>query len=465
MPNRTAGLLVAGFLLLPFLPHPVSAAESSGATLINESFAGQTDPANFGFPVGASIGDGVLHVTEGMSDYTTSVRQFGPSISAEKTLDLRFDWATAIAGSAMKTGLELRDDRGRLAFAIAATAAELRYAVTGPDSDSASAPDALNPTWIRTAFDRTRRYTVDLHLDFTLGTIQYAITSKQTMPRVLASGTANITATNLARIVACNYYGRGSQSIDDFRLVRPEQAAYGTLSGASVYAFGDSIVHGHQYSRSFLNFVAEREKMTLTKYARNGATVAPSDASGGQILTQVASASSQAPDFVVFDGGTNDAIEIHDQHAYEVGTVSDSHDPETFDTGTYTGALEATINAMRQKWPTARLVYVAVHKLGSRDWDTQLALREVTLRAAQKWDVAVADVFADTTFDTRVEAQRVAYTFDRLDGGYPGAGGTGTHPNIAGITDFYLPVLTTKLVELRRSQRGDELREGVVSDR
>lgn len=457
MLNRTAGLVVVGILLLPFASltasHAASAATSSGATLINETLGAQTDPADFGFPVGADIGNGVLRVTEGMGDYTTSVRQFGPAVSDEKTLDLRFDWATAIASSAMKTGVELRDDSGRLVFAIAATATEFRYAVTGPDSDSTAAPDSLNPTWIRTGFDRTQWYTVDLHLDFTLGTIQYAITSKQTAPRVLASGTAAITATSLARIVACNYYGTGSQSIDNFRLVRPEHAADGTLAGASVYAFGDSIVQGHQYSRSFVDFVAEREKMALTKYARNGATVAPSDASGGQILTQVRSARSQAPDFVVFDGGTNDALQIHDRHAYEIGTVSDSHDPATFDTGTYTGALETTINAMKQKWPTARLVYVAVHKLGSRNWDTQLALREVTLQAAQKWGVAVADVFADTTFDTRVDAQRTAYTFDGLVGGYPGAGGTGTHPNIAGITEFYAPVLTTKLVELGRPQR------------
>ncbi len=457
MLNRTAGLVVVGILLLPLAPltasHAASAATSAEATFINETFAAQTDPADFGFPIGAGIGNGALHLTEGMSDYTTSVRQFGAAISEEKTLDLRFDWTTAIASSAMRTGVELRDDNGRLVFALAATAAELRYAVTGPDSDSTAAPDALNPTWIRTGFDRTQWYTVELHLDFTLGTIQYAITSKQATPRVLASGIAAITATSLARIVACNYYGIGGQSIDNLRLVRPERSAYGTLAGATVYAFGDSIVQGHQYPRSFLNFVAEREQMALTTYARNGATVAPSDASGGQILTQVTSAWSQAPDFVVFDGGTNDALQIHDRHAYEIGAVSDSHDPATFDTGTYTGALEATINAMKRKWPTARLVYVAVHKLGSRDWDTQLALREVTLQAAQKWGVAIADVFTDTTFDTRVDAQRTAYTFDSLVGGYPGAGGTGTHPNIAGITEFYTPVLTTKLVELGRPQR------------
>ncbi|MDX2737929.1 RICIN domain-containing protein [Streptomyces caniscabiei] len=447
-PRRWAGSLAAGTLLLAaFLTAPAaSAAETPGATLINETFDAQTTPANFGFPVGAAVGNGVLEVTKGMGNYTTSVRPLASSITQEKTLDLRFDWKTAITSTGMKTGLELRDSAGRLVFGMAATAAEFRHAATGPDSNSTSAPDSLNPTWTKISFDRAKWYTVDLHMDFTLGKIQYTVTSKEAAPKVLVSTTKSITGQNLAKLVACNYYGTGVQSIDNFRLTRPANPAYGSLAGSSVYAFGDSIVYGHQYARSFVNFVAEREGMTLTKYARNGATVGPAPtASGGQILNQVKSASSVAPDFVVFDGGTNDAIEIHDLHTYEVGTVSGSQDPATLDPGTYAGALETTISTMRQKWPTAQLVYVAAHKMGSRDWDTQLALREVQLQVAQKWGVAVADVFGDTTLDTRVDAQRVAYTFDGLVGGYPGSGGSGTHPNIAGITDFFVPVLSSEL--------------------
>ncbi|MET9966168.1 RICIN domain-containing protein, partial [Streptomyces sp. NPDC006356] len=446
-PRRWAGPLVAGFVVASALlvPPAVSAAETAGGTLINETFDAQTNPANFGFPVGAGIGNGVLNVTQDMANYTTSVKQFSSSVTQEKTLDLRFDWKTGITSTAMKTGLELRDNAGHLVFGLAATAAELRYATTGPDSDSTSAPDTLNPTWTRISFDRTKWYTVDLHMDFTLHKVQYTITSKEAAPIVLASATKSITGTGLAKFVACNYYGTGVQSIDNFRLTRPANSAYGSLAGKSVYAFGDSIVYGHKYSRGFMDFLAEREGMTLSKYAVNGATVGPTS---NQILPQVQAAGAQAPDFVVFDGGTNDAIQIHDNHTYTVGTVSASQDPATFDTGTYAGTLEATIRTMRQKWPSAQLVYVAVHKMGSRDWDTLLALRQVYLQAAQKWGVTVADVWADTTLDTRVDAQRVAYTFDDLANTFPGSGGTGTHPNIAGINNFFLPVVTSTLSQL-----------------
>jgi hypothetical protein len=77
-PRKRADPLVAGPLLLSALvaPRVASAVEPSGTTLINETFDARTSPANFGFPVGAGVSDGVSKVTQGMGNYTTSVRQF-----------------------------------------------------------------------------------------------------------------------------------------------------------------------------------------------------------------------------------------------------------------------------------------------------------------------------------------------------------------------------------------------------
>lgn len=444
-PGRWARMGAAAVIAAAVVGGAPAAGAATPGVLIDETFGAQTTPANFGFPTGAAVANGVLNVTKGMGNYSTSVKAFDALTAQQRTLDLRFDWKTAIAGSGMKTGLELRDGQGNLVFAIAATVAELRYGVTGPVSDSTSAPDALNPTWIRTAFDRSKWYTVNLHLDFTLQTVQYTITTKDTAASVLASGTATVTGTSLAKLVACNYYGTGVQSVDNVRLTVPANPANGALRGRTMYAFGDSIVYGHKYPRSFVNFTAERERMILTKYARNGATVGPAGYSGGQILTQIQGAAARPPDYVVFDGGTNDAEAIHDKHLYGAGTMADGFDPARFTTSTYAGSLETAIAAMRTKWPTARIVYVAVHKLGSRDWNTQLALRAVTLQICAKWGVTVADVFNAADLDTRVDSQRVAYTFNDLVNGFPGTGGTGTHPNIAAITTAYVPTLTSAL--------------------
>jgi hypothetical protein len=447
--GRRAVTTLAAVALAAALPVAGARAAEQPTTLISESFGAQTDPVDFGFPRGARLAGGVLDLTVGMPDYTTSVKPFTASVVGERTVDLSFDWKTSIASTTNKTGIELRDSRGNLVFALAATAAELRYGLTGPVSDSTSATDSLNPAWTRIAFDRAKWHTVDLHLDFTARTVQYTITTKEAAPVVLVSGTGRTTATDLAKMVACNYFGTGVQSIDNFSLTRPGKTADGYLVGKRMYAFGDSIVYGHRYPRGFVDFVAERERANLTRYARNGATIGPANASGGQVIAQVRAASTQSPDFVVFDGGTNDAEVIHDQHLYPIGAVSTGFDPTGFDTRTYAGSFEAALDAMRRKWPTARIVYVAVHKLGSRDWGTQLALRTVTLQICAKWGVAVADVFGDAALDTRVEAQRVAYTFNGLVNGYPGVAGTGTHPNIAAITKFYAPVLTAALAGLR----------------
>lgn len=440
-PGAVAAVAAVAFTFVA----PTARAAAAAGVLINETFSTQTTPANFGFPAGAAVTNGVLNVTKGMSNHTTSVKAFDAAIVQEQTLDLTFDWKTAVANSGHHTGIELRDSQGHLVFSLAGTAAELRYGLTGPMSDSTSAPDSLNPNWTRMAYDRTKWYTVNLHLDFTLQRVQYTIATKETAARVMASGTASVTGKNLAKLVACDYYGTGVQSIDNFRLTAPANAAKGRLKGKTMYAFGDSIVHGHKYARSFVNLTAERELMPLTKYAVNGAAIGPVGAAG-QIVTQVRRAASHSPDYVVFNGGTNDADLVHHQR-YKIGAMAGGFDPATFDNSTYAGSLETTLSTMRTKWPSARIVYVAVHKLGSRDWNTQLALRSVTLQICHKWGVKVADVFNDTTLDTRIDSQRVAYTFNDLVNGYPGTGGTGTHPNIAGITDFYVPVLTTALIQ------------------
>ncbi|MET7283654.1 SGNH/GDSL hydrolase family protein [Kribbella sp. NPDC005582] len=405
----------------------ISSVLATALLLIDQSFTAQTTPPNFGFPAGADIAGGVLNVTKAMNNYTTAIKTFDTAITQQRTLDLAFDWKTQISAAGNKTGLEFRDSQGNLVFALAGTTTELRYGVTGPASDSTTAPESLSPVWTKVGYDRSRWYTVDLHLDFALQRVQYLIATKETAARVLASGTAPVSGKNLAKFVACNYYGTGVQSIDNFRLSALSKAINGQLRGKTMYAFGDSIVQGHTYSRSFVNLLAERELITLSKYAVNGASIGPSSK---QIITQVRNAPTRSPDYVVFNGGTNDAENITNGQ---------------YGVSTYASSLETTLAAMRSKWPTARIVYVAVHKLGSRDWNTQLAIRSATLQTSARWNVTVADVFNDAALDTRSDSQRVAYTFNSLVNGFPGTGGTGTHPNLAGITKFYVPILTAAL--------------------
>jgi len=66
-------------------------------------------------------------------------------------------------------------------------------------------------------------------------------------------------------------------------------------------------------------------------------------------------------------------------------------------------------------------------------------------RLRQAAAVLAAAAFA-VTVPAAVAGHRVAYTFNGLVNGCPGTGGTGTHPNLAGITSFYVPTLTSALL-------------------
>lgn len=198
--------------------------------------------------------------------------------------------------------------------------------------------------------------------------------------------------------------------------------------------------------------------MDIQKFAVNGATIMDANYSGGQILSQIKGAPEEAPDYVIFNGGTNDAEYLADKDDAVFGAVGENDVPESLDTDTFAGAFEKTIYEMKQKWPNAQLIYVAVHKLGSRDEAIQEKLHELELMACAKWDVAVANLYDDVEMDTRNEEHKNKYTFNNLGGnGLPGTNGSGTHPNFAAIEEFYVPAVTAALrdPEVPSSEKAD----------
>lgn len=227
-----------------------------------------------------------------------------------------------------------------------------------------------------------------------------------------------------------------------------------------LFAFGDSIVRGHTCPTvNCAAILGQVEGYEVHNFARNGATILPSELTkpdlGGHILRQLdeVPADAPSPDVVLFDGGTNDAFpETIPARLGEV-TPDDVRDETAFDPATFAGNFERTAAAMRAKWPEARIVYLAVAKLGARDMDVQQAIRDVALAACRKWGVTAADVFGRSGLDTRRDDERVAYSFDAngsdglpgtpetIEYADPATQPTGTHPNIPAIERFYLPIL------------------------
>ena len=235
--------------------------------------------------------------------------------------------------------------------------------------------------------------------------------------------------------------------------------SYEALSGKTVYAFGDSIVYGHNAPKqSFMQLLSDEYGMNLTMLAKNGATVVTTDSyskedpdeetTDNYILNQIKGAPDEAPDIIVFDGYTNDAYGDKATDSFNsngahiniwehLGEIQGS-DAAVFDTSTFCGGFEKIIYEMRKKWGDTPIVFTTIHKSGGRDWDTQCKLRELSLEICDKWGVDIADIFSDTNLDTRDEGHMSQYIIN----------GAGSHPNVSACREFYIPVVSKKLNEV-----------------
>lgn len=305
--------------------------------------------------------------------------------------------------------------------------------------DNEKAAAAEEPSWNHISVNKDVAYTIRVWADFEKKTVSYSIVGKNGASAAQKVN-APTNAVNLAKMISGSWCDSRPQTA-------PEEEPKLPLKGKTVYAFGDSIVAGHQYEQySFADSLAEQEGVELQKFAVNGATMMDANYEGGQILSQIAGAPEKTPDYVLFDGGTNDAEYIAQNHGIKYGTVTRNMDSSCFEPSTFAGAFEKTVCEMKQKWPEAQFIYVAVHKLGSRDWETQEKLRDIELSICVKWEIAVADVYGEAELDTRNNDQKNKYTFDSVDSnGLPGTNGSGTHPNLAAIEEFYVPVVTEVL--------------------
>lgn len=414
--------------------------------LLHEDFSNCTD--NFGFSSKAEVKDGALVLTNDKTGSAT-VKKFDNVVAGQSQIHLNFDWKTNHTGKQGKAGIEFRDTYGRLLFTLASAykngSYQLRYGTSAPDSTFTNVGNSANDaTWVIPAnVTLNQYYNVDLTADFTAGTLH--ITIKAPDRTTVVDTDATTTAKNLAQMARCDYYTESWANViftvDNFQLYGSNNAGEFPLAGKTIVAFGDSIVAGHKYTAaSFVNFVAEKEGMTvLQKNAVNGATIMDANYSGGRILTQIQNAGASTPDYVIFDGGTNDAEYLTNHTGIQIG------DATSTDEATFAGSFRATIQKLKEKYPNAKLVYVAVHKLGSRETTMQENLRAVELAICEELGVTVSDVYT-SGLDTTDANMKNTYTFDNTtSAGVPGTNGSGTHPNFAAIEKYYVPTVSATL--------------------
>ena len=223
------------------------------------------------------------------------------------------------------------------------------------------------------------------------------------------------------------YVSQDTPYTEDFLLAKILQALNqnilnSPLRGKTVYSFGDSLMAGHYSGKGILDTFAKQYGLIYTKYAQNGATIQSGDAS----ISKQIPAEAIAPDFIIFDGLVNDAL--------ETATITN------FETD-----FQNLITAFKTKYPLSKIIFVTPHKMPTRPADKLNSLVTKAIAKCVANGVSVVDIYNEGRIDTNNEEMKTRYSYNQTEGD---GNGNGTHLTGVGYDIFYAPLIQQKMLEL-----------------
>ncbi len=131
------------------------------------------------------------------------------------------------------------------------------------------------------------------------------------------------------------------------------------LKGKRIYAIGDSYFAGNGINPAYVwpAILAAKYSMSFINYGRNGSTISNYVTDKNPMCDRVSQMSSVQADIILFEGGKNDF-----NVACPIGNLGDTS------TKTFYGAIDATVKALRAKYPAAVIICVTPWKVnGTND--------------------------------------------------------------------------------------------------
>jgi lysophospholipase L1-like esterase len=159
----------------------------------------------------------------------------------------------------------------------------------------------------------------------------------------------------------------------------------------------------------------------------SGASLSTVSPAGGvstkRILTQYMGVKDQDFDFIIMEGGINDAM-----GSAAVGNITTSFNVEDFNVDTYAGALEELFYYVTQNHASAKLGYMFTFKtpnLHTGRVDHIAEYYDVAKRICEKWNVPFLNMYEDETLNAEMKVDTNECLPDWL------------HPNTAGYDVLY----------------------------
>lgn len=204
------------------------------------------------------------------------------------------------------------------------------------------------------------------------------------------------------------------------------------LANKILFNFGDSIAAGGgNNGKGYAELFATKYGMMCYDFAVGGATLGETETNN--ITTQVTTALSRGitPDYILIEGGTNDI-----SYNVSIGEISNDYNINKFDKTTTIGGLEWIISTLKSNFPSAKMAFVSVHRMGSRGYSSQIERQGVCVDTCKKWSIPIIDIFNRGNLNTFLSEY---HKFTNPTESQPN--GDRTHPNELGYTTFYLPLI------------------------
>ncbi len=194
------------------------------------------------------------------------------------------------------------------------------------------------------------------------------------------------------------------------------------LAGKTVVFLGSSVTYGASSKGvSFADYIAARNGCVSVKEAVSGTTLVDGPSS---YIRRLKKLKTPQADLFVCQLSTNDASQ-----SKPLGAVSDSRRASDFDTSTVAGAIEYITAYAQEKWNCPVVFYANPHY----DSPAYGEMVELLHRLAEKWGIAVIDLWSDGDFNAITEEQRALYMADII------------HPTQAGYLEWWTPVMEQTL--------------------
>jgi lysophospholipase L1-like esterase len=192
-------------------------------------------------------------------------------------------------------------------------------------------------------------------------------------------------------------------------VIYPDLAVFGNpLTGKTVVFDGDSICHGTSvgsedstYGYGWAGRIGVANGMTWANEGKSGGVIARGMTGRHCLCDNIDHIHSNTPmlDYLILEGGTNDADLLGEDG---LGVYDESDYGGTYDTTTFSGALETLFYKAINYYPAAKIGYIVAHKMLSNT--SRRAFFDRAVEICEKWGIPYLDLWHGAPLNNKLAA-------------------------------------------------------------